>query len=93
MHGFTRYKLWFQKCLSGKSVRNICIFGVNDLPNLMRKAYGRSLFANKFFWDFQPMAWDCMQEWHHARIAEESRTGRSALNATHFLSRFHLPNN
>ena len=42
-------------------MRGICIFGVGDLPLLTSR---RELFANKFFADFEPLAYDCLEEWH-----------------------------
>ena len=87
--GLARYKLWFQKCLSGLQKRGICILGIADVPIIVKKAYGHHLAANKFFWGFQPMAWDCLQEWHYKKI-EEYRTGKSALNTTFYISRFHF---
>ena len=86
--GLARYKLWFQKCLSGRQERGICILGIADVSVIVKKAYGHHLAANKFFWGFQPMAWDCLQEWHYKKIEKEYITGKVALNATSYLSRF-----
>ncbi|KAK7498618.1 hypothetical protein BaRGS_00010278 [Batillaria attramentaria] len=47
-------------CLSGKSVRGVCIFGVRDLPQLVSR---KELFANKFYMDFQPEALHCLDQW------------------------------
>ncbi|XP_033758800.1 beta-1,3-galactosyl-O-glycosyl-glycoprotein beta-1,6-N-acetylglucosaminyltransferase-like [Pecten maximus] len=55
----SRFKNWGNLPCGGKVVRQICIFGIEDLPVL----FGRSeLFANKFYWDFQPLTLDCMEE-------------------------------
>ena len=48
----------------GKFVRGVCIFGVGDLPVLMKR---KELFANKFYSDFQPLALDCFEHYHHVR--------------------------
>ncbi|KAH9515049.1 hypothetical protein Btru_019016 [Bulinus truncatus] len=45
----------------GKRVRRVCIFGVKDLELLVNR---RELFANKFILDFEPLALDCLEEWH-----------------------------
>lgn len=44
----------------GKFVRNICVFGVGDLPSLVTR---RELFANKFHANFHYLAVDCLEEW------------------------------
>jgi hypothetical protein len=58
-----RYKVWDStpKHCNGKFVREVCIFGVYDLPN-MAKSY--DLFANKFYYYYQPMALNCLEERH-----------------------------
>lgn len=45
----------------GKRVRRVCVFGVRDLPLLTDR---KELFANKFIFDFQHWALDCLEEWH-----------------------------
>ncbi|XP_064597380.1 beta-1,3-galactosyl-O-glycosyl-glycoprotein beta-1,6-N-acetylglucosaminyltransferase-like [Liolophura sinensis] len=64
-HFLTRYKIWdggmFSRPCKGKYHNSICIFGTDDLPSLTLQPH---LFANKFHWDFQPYAWDCLEEWH-----------------------------
>ena len=40
-------------------MREICIFGLGDLPWLFRRP---ELFVNKFYADFEPLAYDCMEE-------------------------------
>ena len=44
---------------SKKFVREICIWGVLDLPYLRSS---KALFVNKLFWNFQPYTLDCL-EW------------------------------
>jgi len=45
----------------GKKVRNICIFGIKDLPYLYQARQSR-LFANKFYIEYEPLALDCLDE-------------------------------
>lgn len=52
----------------GKYVRDICIFGIGDLPTLSNTIH---LFANKFHIDYQPFALDCMEELHYNRTRDE----------------------
>nr|KAG5712030.1 hypothetical protein BaRGS_020756 [Batillaria attramentaria] len=52
----------------GKRVRNICIFGVGDLPMLTSR---KELFANKFHSDFEPVALECLEEWLFNMTLEE----------------------
>ena len=58
----TRFKSWqwmtTRKC-HGKYVRNVCIPGIRDLPNLAKR---KELFANKIFLDYQPLVLDCLEE-------------------------------
>ena len=84
--GLARYKLWFQKCLSGLKTRAVCILGAKDLPVIVKNAYRFHLAANKFFWGFQPMVWDCLQEWRYKKIEKDYRTGKVALNTTSYIS-------
>ena len=46
----------------GEFIRSVCVFGVGDLPNLLSR---KELFANKFYWNFQSLAVDCLEEWLH----------------------------
>jgi hypothetical protein len=50
---------WSPWSCRGQWVREICIFGVGDLPWLYRRP---ELFVNKFYADFEPLAYDCMEE-------------------------------
>lgn len=57
------------KC-HGKWKRSTCIFGVEDLPSLVGH---RELFANKFYYDYQPLTLECLNNWieHKARCPGE----------------------
>ena len=87
--GYARFKRWTTKCSSGLRKRGICIVGVKDLPKLVSEAYGKYLAANKFFWSFQPMAWDCMQVWHNKKIEEEYRTGEIGFDPDLFIKKYY----
>lgn len=68
----TRFKNWgtwpFVWPCAGMWVRQICIFGVEDLPLLASRP---ELFANKFFSDYQPLALDCMEERYYNLTRDE----------------------
>ena len=90
---FNRYKKWTsdkKHCLSGKLQRNICMIGVNTLPVLITQAYGRHLFINKFPWDFQPRAWDCILAWNFHKVKNEMLTGNTALDYYSYLNNIQL---
>ena len=46
----------------------------------------RERFANKFFSDYQPLTFKCLEEWHAARESREVRTRRIDLNMTFYES-------
>ena len=52
----------------------MCVFGVADLPLLSTR---KQLFANKFHHGYQQAAYDCMEEWHYARTAQQIKHGLS----------------
>ena len=90
---FNRYKKWIvgdKKCESNNVQRFICMIGVKTLPELISSAYGRQLFINKFPWDFQPRAWDCILAWHFHKVQEEKITGRPALDHYSFLDNIQI---
>ncbi|XP_038066403.1 beta-1,3-galactosyl-O-glycosyl-glycoprotein beta-1,6-N-acetylglucosaminyltransferase-like [Patiria miniata] len=47
------------ECRFGKTVRVVCIFGVDYLQHLIRAP---NLFANKFHYDFDPVTMQCLEE-------------------------------
>ncbi|OWF39224.1 beta-1,3-galactosyl-O-glycosyl-glycoprotein beta-1,6-N-acetylglucosaminyltransferase-like [Mizuhopecten yessoensis] len=65
----TRFKTWAGSYLpcKGKHVRNICIYGVGDLPLLKTRP---ELFVNKFHLDFEPFVLDCMEEMIYNRTRD-----------------------
>ena len=44
----------------GRQVRDACVFGVGDLPTLVRRP---ELFVNKFYADLEPLGLDCLEAW------------------------------
>ena len=66
---------------AGKIVRGLCIFGVGDLKLLGGRP---EMFANKFHADFEPVAYDCMEERLHNRTREELVRGDVELNETFY---------
>ncbi|CAI9735261.1 beta-1,3-galactosyl-O-glycosyl-glycoprotein beta-1,6-N-acetylglucosaminyltransferase-like [Octopus vulgaris] len=60
------YAIWkgLAPC-SGIWVRSICVFGVGDIPHLIQK---KQLFVNKFYFNLQPVALNCMEEWYFHRV-------------------------
>ncbi|XP_076452618.1 beta-1,3-galactosyl-O-glycosyl-glycoprotein beta-1,6-N-acetylglucosaminyltransferase-like [Babylonia areolata] len=66
---------------SGKRVR-VCIFGVGDLPLMTSR---KELFVNKLYSTFQPLTYNCMEEWlMDMTIAEYA--GHLALNTSFYSS-------
>ena len=52
----------------GKRVRQMCHLGAGDLPLLSTR---RELFANKFDWNYERYARDCLEELHFNRTRDE----------------------
>ena len=63
----------------GKWVREICIFGIGDMPWLLDRP---ELFANKLHQDFEYVTYDCMEELLLNRTLEKS--------VDHFDSSYYL---
>ena len=47
------------KCM-GALRHNVCMFSLEDIPNLVSRA---EFFVNKFLIDYDPIAYQCMEEW------------------------------
>lgn len=71
---------WKHWDCQGKWVRQICIFGVGDLPWLYHRP---ELFANKFFSSYEWLAYDCMEELMYNRTMMGSR---SQFDPTYYLN-------
>ncbi|XP_041377220.1 beta-1,3-galactosyl-O-glycosyl-glycoprotein beta-1,6-N-acetylglucosaminyltransferase-like [Gigantopelta aegis] len=83
-----RYKLWvyndgimIHQCF-GKYVHHICVFGVRDLPKLI---YREELFTNKFYADFEPLAYDCMEQRYFSKVRAE-QCGNHSINTQFYES-------
>ncbi|XP_025105376.1 beta-1,3-galactosyl-O-glycosyl-glycoprotein beta-1,6-N-acetylglucosaminyltransferase-like isoform X2 [Pomacea canaliculata] len=81
---FHRYKIWlhggnYTGVCDGKAVRSICHFGVGDVPRMVASPY---LFANKFSYDYMPLAYDCVEEWYWHKVHLENMGQAPALNLT-----------
>ena len=90
-----RHKEWIQnvkKCVSGFVQRGICMLGVKHLPILVSQSFGRKFIANKFPWQFEPIAYDCMQVWHHNKVRREYETGRTAMDIGYFINNSYVKN-
>ena len=46
----------------------VCVFGAGDLPLLSTR---RELFTNKFDWNYERYARDCLEELHYNRTRDE----------------------
>nr|KAG5703705.1 hypothetical protein BaRGS_022994 [Batillaria attramentaria] len=64
---------------AGQWVRSVCVFGVGDLPRLTLSPH---LIANKFFYDFQPLAYDCLEEWYFHKVHLENSGRPQFLNVS-----------
>ena len=75
----TRFKNWgdgpFDWPCHGKRVSMVCIFGVGDLAMLASRP---ELFANKFYIDYEPLAFDCIEQLHYQRLRDEVHSGNAA---------------
>ncbi|VDK62591.1 unnamed protein product [Cylicostephanus goldi] len=57
MHYYlARHQVWYGEC-GGKLVTASCVFGVDDLANILRQPH---LIAHKMYLDFQPAAFFCV---------------------------------
>ena len=58
------YVKWYDPYLEdtchGTYTRGVCIFGVEDLPDVITR---KEFFLNKFYESFEPLALDCMEAW------------------------------
>jgi len=50
---------------AGKYVRWICVLGVGDLRDLLHR---REFFVNKFYLEYQPLAFECAERWLQHRV-------------------------
>ena len=68
----SRFKNWgngnYNWPCHGRRVRLICNFGAGDLPLISTRP---ELFANKFDWNYERFARDCMEELHFNKTRDE----------------------
>ena len=78
-----RYKVWsdHRQACHGRFVRNICVIGVGDLHSL---AESRQMFVNKLHADYQPMAYDCLEELHFNRTRADVLHPDRAFNTAYY---------
>ncbi|VDP67315.1 unnamed protein product [Echinostoma caproni] len=72
-----RYVEWYTTCLSKKSRRAVCIMGVKNIPKLTRR---QEFFVNKFIYDFQPLAYDCLEWWLFTKVSHEREFGQTVID-------------
>uniref|UniRef100_A0A915JTN0 Uncharacterized protein n=1 Tax=Romanomermis culicivorax TaxID=13658 RepID=A0A915JTN0_ROMCU len=65
----------------GKYVRDVCIFGVGDLANLI-SSDKTQFFANKFYTNYQTMAFYCMEKWMLNKIRRNATIDSERLIKT-----------
>jgi hypothetical protein len=53
------------KCM-GQLRHNICVFSLEDLPELVTR---NEFFANKFLLSFDPISYQCMEEWVSNKVS------------------------
>lgn len=54
---------------TGRYVRDICIYGMEDLSWIIDK---NSMFANKFESATSPEALDCLEQWHRNKVLNQA---------------------
>ena len=59
--------MYIREC-HGKFVRWICILGVGDISKAVKDV---GLYANKFFYDYEPLGYDCLEEWLNERTWQQ----------------------
>jgi hypothetical protein len=53
--------IWKGKYCYGRMQRNHCIYGVGDLPVLIKRP---EIMANRIEVTFEPLTIDCLEAWH-----------------------------
>lgn len=52
------------------------------MGDLYRLTHSPQLFANKFSFDFMPLAYDCMEDWYFGKVDQENKGISSVLNVS-----------
>ncbi|VDD84444.1 unnamed protein product [Mesocestoides corti] len=75
-------------------VRNVCILGMDQVALLQTVPH---ISANKFHADYQPEAYDAMEQWYFQRVAAEVKSGSynrcsfdPNIYAERLCSRYHI---
>ncbi|ELU17616.1 hypothetical protein CAPTEDRAFT_178864 [Capitella teleta] len=84
----SRHKVWASegrnKCKSGNYRHIICIYGLDDLPDLA--ADYKAMFINKLLDDYEPFTYDCLEELYFNRTRDEY-LGRKGFDFNFYLRR------
>lgn len=86
----SRYNAWIHKqrsgdtiCYSHKYTHDSCVFGVLDLPYILKSP---KLSVHKMYETFQPAAWACMQEIIYNRTYGLGKKQFGLLNSYEFYA-------
>ncbi|CAH8450447.1 unnamed protein product [Schistosoma turkestanicum] len=81
-----RYVKWADRpCRRGKNRRGICLIGISILPYIPERM---ELFANKFSETFEPIAYDCTENYIMEKVLTEMKTHQ--LNPNFNLFQGHI---
>ncbi|CAH8454137.1 unnamed protein product [Schistosoma rodhaini] len=73
-----RYVKWANRpCKRGKIRNGICLIGISILPSIPKRM---ELFANKFSENFEPIAYDCTENYIMEKVLAEMRTNQLSPN-------------
>ena len=70
----------------GKIVRDVCIFGIQDISYLVTR---KELFVNKLYFDYQYLALECLAEWHYNRTVYRAHFNTTYYEQLPFVHRSH----
>ncbi|CAH8452193.1 unnamed protein product [Schistosoma bovis] len=73
-----RFVRWaYRSCKRGKIRNGICLIGISMLPSIPKRM---ELFANKFSENFEPIAYDCTENYIMEKVLAEMRTNQLSSN-------------
>jgi hypothetical protein len=61
--------------------RSICVFGIEDLPFITRKKH---FIVNKFLLEYDPIAYQCMEEWFAEKKKKNSSLGTPLIDVSFY---------
>ena len=72
MKSMTRFVGWRNsyECKSGKHRHHICVLSVDDLQDVVKQ---REFIVNKFMLEFDPIAYQCMEEFYEDRVRNQAK--------------------